>query len=690
MPAEKFLDALRAESTADRFPTVGSTKRNKRRDYLNIPAAFDLEASSWYEGEHIHENKRACMYIWQFGLDGAVCYGRTWAEFVNFIHKLQEILYLTQSRRLVVYVHNIQYDFQFFRKWLEWDDVFLLEKRVPMYALSGGLEFRCSMRLSGGMSLARIGDELRRYKVKKLVGNLDYNLLRTPSTPMSPKELAYCENDIRVLLSYIRCKIEDDGGITKIPYTNTGYVRQRCRESCFTNRVKYKRIMKVLEITPQEYTVMKAVFRGGHVHAGANYVARELSDVASYDITSSYPAVMVLDQFPMGRGIVETQLDSESFNRFLLTDCCAFGVSFYGLRERKTFEHPLSYSKCDIKTIKNEVLDNGRVVSCDFCTTFCTEQDWFIYSDYYEWDRFEVFYFIHYTKGYLPKRLVSSVLDFYADKTQLKGVDGKEDLYMIGKNMLNASFGMMVTDPMKERFEYMYDNYVPSDVTRDEAIEKYNKSYNRFLFYPWGIWVTANARARLFSAISEVGYDFVYADTDSVKFVNYERHKAFFDSYNQEIINAIHRSANHFGISVERYMPKSAKGESKIIGTWEFEGVYDRFKTLGAKRYLTTKGGKDTITVSGVNKVKALDYMSRNGDPYEEFNDGLVIPAEYSGRLVMTALDDEFTCTVVDYTGQVCEVHERSAFHSENSKYEMSMSEDFKRFLERMVTLDAR
>ena len=43
----------------------------------------------------------------------------------------------------------------------------------------------------------------------------------------------YCENDIRVLMSYIQEKIEQDGDISKIPLTNTGYVRRYAREACF-------------------------------------------------------------------------------------------------------------------------------------------------------------------------------------------------------------------------------------------------------------------------------------------------------------------------------------------------------------------------------------------------------------------------------------------------------------------------
>ena len=85
-------------------------------DYYNIPAAFDIETSSLYD----RGNKFATMYIWQFGLNGLVIYGRTWAEFVYLLDALAIKLKLHQGRRLVIYVHNLSYEFQFMRKHIKW------------------------------------------------------------------------------------------------------------------------------------------------------------------------------------------------------------------------------------------------------------------------------------------------------------------------------------------------------------------------------------------------------------------------------------------------------------------------------------------------------------------------------------------------------------------------------------------
>lgn len=218
----EFLDYL----NSTKFPTVTT---NKRETFYNIPCSFDIETSSFYDGDE----KRAIMYEWTFGICDQVTYGRTWNEFTVLMQAVSIILELSEKRRLLCFVHNLPYEFQFIRKRLEWSKVFLLDDLKPVYAISTlGIEFRCSLKLSN-KSLANTAKDLTHHSVEKMVGDLDYSLVRTPLTPLTEKEWKYCENDVRVVLAYIAEKIEQDGDITRIPLTNTGYVRRYCRERCF-------------------------------------------------------------------------------------------------------------------------------------------------------------------------------------------------------------------------------------------------------------------------------------------------------------------------------------------------------------------------------------------------------------------------------------------------------------------------
>ena len=213
------------------LPTI---RDNKKVLWYNVPASFDIETSSFYQDDyHSPENKRAIMYIWMFGIGDLVTYGRTWGEFKSFLTVLSTVLNLSSDCRLPVYVHNLPYEWQFIRKHFQWSEVFFLEDRKPVRARVGGIEFRCSLKLSGGKSLANVARDLQHYKIEKKVGDLDYNLIRTPITPLTEKELGYCEYDIRCVNAYIAEKIQQDGDVTRIPMTNTGYVREYCRKACF-------------------------------------------------------------------------------------------------------------------------------------------------------------------------------------------------------------------------------------------------------------------------------------------------------------------------------------------------------------------------------------------------------------------------------------------------------------------------
>ena len=678
---------------------------NKQVGYYNIPAAFDIEVSSFYAGEKIPENKRSMMYIWQFGIGNLVTTGRTWEQFDKFISALRKILNLNYNLRLVVYDHNLPYEFQFIRKRLEWDKIFILSKRKPVYALSKGLEFRCSLKLSGGKSLAKVGEDLQKYHVRKAVGNLDYNIMRTPLTPLTDKELLYCELDIRVLLCYIQEKIEQDGDITQIPLTNTGYVRNHCRKQCYKKWRRYKNLMDELTIEPDEYSQLKRAYQGGFTHANANYSRKVLENVGSHDISSSYPTVIVLEKFPMSKAtLVTRKLNDEELLNLLRTKCCLFDIEIFNIICTLSQESPISISKC-WEHSNDAVIDNGRLIGASRIRMTLTEQDYFTYSRAYRWEEIKIYNFRYYEKAYLPKPLVDAILDLYKDKTELKDVEGKELNYMISKNMINAGYGMMVTDPVRDEFDYIEnenDPFPKKPKNIEEKLKKYNESYNRFLFYPWGVWVTAYARANLFSAIFEMGTDYVYSDTDSVKIVNPNMHIDYFERYNAEIMRKIERSAKHFGFDISRYMPKTKQGKQKIIGVWDDEGIYEKFKTIGAKRYLTfrtitMKPFEDNglsvqltvptyiVTLAGASKEKTCAYLRTTGKPFENFDHDLVVPTNYSGRLTLTYIDHEIEGDVLDFNGVPYHYHELSCIHAEPSEYNMKMADAYIAYLNGLV-----
>lgn len=678
--------------------------------YYNIPASFDIETSSFrtYEDEHGQEIKHACMYIWQFGLNGSVIYGRTWDEFFEFLTILQDSLHLSNEKHLIIYVHNLAYEFQFLKNWIEWDKVFAIKQRRPVYAIAGGFEFRCSLILSN-YALGYIGgfDEktgkpnlLYKYPMEKLVGNLDYSKLRHSSTEISPSELDYCINDVKVVMCYIQQKIEEDGDITRIPLTNTGYVREYCRNWCFysnkldpedreKNRTEYHALMKSLRInSPAEYYQMERAFAGGFTHASSLHSNQVLKNVGSADLTSSYPYHMIAEYYPITSfkyiGFVQ---DNRLFNFYIKNYCCLFDVTFINLQPAVTFENPISHSRCIIPKEANFQVNNGRLVSADEVTTTITELDWDTIYKFYTWDEVKIFNMRVASRGYLPKDLIMAVLHLYGNKTSLKGVEEKHVEYMVSKNMINASFGMMVTAIIRDEFIFDKDwKKLPPDIT--SQLDAYNSAYNRFLYYGWGVWVTAHARHSLFKAIYEFDEDYVYADTDSIKGLNFEEHAEFFKQYNREVQLKLLNMCNHYNIPYASCQPTTIKGEKKLIGVWDMEEPYYRFKTCGAKRYMYEYDDeKNTIglTVSGLNKKFAIPYLLKKWGShammFEVFGEGMYVPPGHTGKQTITYIEGEDEGSFLDYNGQSGHYHELSSIFMEPQGYYMSIMTEYLDFI---------
>lgn len=638
--------------------------------------------------------KRACMYVWQFGINGNVIIGRTWAEFEEMFNAIVNHLHLSPERHLVIYVHNLSYEFQFIRKHFTWEKVFAVDRRTPVYAITTeGLNFKCSYLLSG-YSLAKLGEELRLYPVKKMTGDLDYSKKRHSQTPLTEAELKYCENDVRVVMSYIQELIDTtDKNIAGIPITKTSRVREYCRNSCLYTKndhkkgvnkfMNYRNLMNELTLEVEEYQQLKFAFQGGFTHANAYYAGQTLSHVASYDFTSSYPYVMVTELFPMSKGklINDTGIPNSKaqFMEYLKKYCCVFKIMLIGVRTKFTHEHYISLSKC--LASKGAVVDNGRVAYADSLITVMTEIDYEIASRMYEWDNERVIDMRYYRRGYLPTDFVKAILKLYSDKTELKGVAGKEIEYLAGKSMLNATYGMCVTDIAPDDNVYTENQeWKIEPANLEECISQYNTSKKRFLSYVWGIYVTAYARRNLYTGILEFRGDYVYSDTDSVKVLNYEAHQEYIQRYNELCRRKLMQACKYHGIPFSMVEPSTIKGEKKLLGVWDFEGVYDKFKTLGAKRYLTEKNGKISLTVSGVNKNSAVPYLVETygiDGVFKAFDNNLYIPVEFTGKDTHTYIDYPIWGIMTDYLGNQAPYHELSATHLEASDYSLSMSVQF-------------
>lgn len=672
-------------------PSVVWGKRAKGTQYAEISSAFDTETSSFmYYGE-----PRGTMYVWQWGIGDQIYYGRTWDDFKGFYSLLVLSLGLNLRKRLMVFVHNLEFDFAFFRKHIPIHQVFSLDSHKPLYAVTAdGVEFRDSYMLAG-YSLEKVGENLTSHNVKKLVGDLDYDLMRHSQTPLTEKELAYMEHDILVLLAYIDETRAEYGEMRNIPYTKTGKVRRLYRSSCLPSPKEdkrrfwdYHRLMFNLTLTPRHWEMLRDAFMGGFVHASAYTSGKVLYDVASLDISSSYPAALVCEKYPMSSPREYTPKDTEDLRRCFREYCCLFDMEIYNLEARPEadFEHILSFSKCRDASGRRS-LDNGRVVFLEHCRITITEVDYEMLELFYTWDREQtILYNFHImTKAYLPHDFVRTLLQLYANKTRLKGVAGKEAEYLNSKEMTNSSYGMAVTMVVRPEFKYTNDTWEKIEPDIAKQLTDYNKKWNRFLYFPWGVWCTAYARRNVFSAIYSCAGDYHYSDTDSVKITNYADHKAFFDKYNENVRNKLRAACDYHKFPYDLCEPKTIKGVKKPLGVFEYEGTYSTFKTIGSKRYLYVQDGEMKMVVAGLSKAATLPYLLRTyhstGGVYAAFNHGLCIPAAYTGKKTHFYIDDETSGTIIDYMGNKAEWHELSSISLQPTSFNMSQNAEYMKFI---------
>lgn len=619
----------------DSFAKSKKVKRKNKGAYYNIACAFDIESTTVEplkdsNGEYLYK-PFAFMYHWQFCIHDSVCFGRTWEEFLILQERLESALHLSDKLKLVIYVHNLAYEFQFMNQFLPITSMFFKAKRKPMkFNCENGLEFRCSYFLSN-MSLIKFCENSKGVTHFKLTEQFDYKKLRTPYTELTKIEQGYCYNDVRGLCECIEAMLIDDDVIS-IPLTNTGFVRREYRQAMANS--KCRSIFEKTALTSEQYEMCKRAFRGGNTHANRFLSNVILKNCFSYDEQSSYPACMMLDYYPMSK-FTEVTLDTqEKMEYYISKFCVIMNVTFKDIHVKHGEVIPyIDISHCYEKT-KSIINDNGRVLGTDdFISMTLTEIDLNIIRKTYDINGgFIITKAFYARKGKLPEEMRNTLLKFYQLKTDLKDINGKEYEYAKSKNKVNSSFGMCVqhidnSEVTYDKETFEWNEEVP---VIESSLEKYYKSRNSFLAYQWGVWITANARKRLQEMLDVVGEDVVYIDTDSIKFQGIEHMKEF-EKLNEKIIQSCEEN------DIKAYADRiNEDGTSKrfYLGIWDCETPkgreYKLFKTLGAKKYCYMQNDKDgkehfKITVSGMAKVKgskAIAELDKTKKPIENFNIG--------------------------------------------------------------------
>lgn len=573
----------------------GNPKTKVKTRYKDVICTFDIETT------RLADIEQSIIYVWQLHIHPhTTIIGRTWKELDDLIQKIVSEL---EETSLCIFVHNLSYEFQFLRAIYNFstEEVFAVESRRVLKAsmYEGKIELRCSY-LHSNMSLA---EYTRKMGVvhKKLDGEeFDYTKVRYPWTPLTPKELEYCANDVIGLAEAIEIEMQaDKDNLYTFPLTSTGYVRRDAKKAMRNAPAGFvKNQLPDFEI----WQMSHEAFRGGDTHANRYYAGRTIKNVKSADRSSSYPDVLCNCDFPVSPFYHAGDMDFDELMHLITVrkKAVLMRVSITNLHQADPyFGAPyLSRDKC--RRIEGGVYDNGRILQAEYLETTITDIDLRIIVDQYNFDDLCAFDVAYSRYGKLPESLIKEIIKYYKAKTELKNVPGQEIYYMKSKNKLNSIYGMMAQNPVKQNTIFNSGEWKTANDPENELLEAANSK--AFLCYQWGVWVTAWARYRLQEGIKLAGDGFIYCDTDSVKYIG----DIDWDSYNK----AREKDSRNSGAYAT-----DPEGITHYMGVYEPDGEYCEFKTLGAKKYAytLTPGGETYVTIAGVTKRKGGKELDKYG-----------------------------------------------------------------------------
>lgn len=672
----------------------------KRKKYDGTIYSFDIETTSYY----IYKNKQckainylklsekekrdaipmSTMYIWMFSINTQVYYGRTWSEFIDFLKLLEADVPYTKY----VFVHNLAFEFQFLKSIFDFEDVMARKSHKVMTAKMKDYKIilKCSYMMSN-CALEYLPD-LFKLPVEKKVGDLDYSLERTSITPLSEKELGYCENDCLVVYHYILNELKTYEDVKHIPTTSTGKVRRELQDLVRTD-FKYRRIVhKAINVNPHIFNMLQDAFMGGYVHANWVYADEIIKNVDSYDEVSAYPYVLVTHKFP-----------SSEFRKCNITKVKDMSKRLaYLLRVRftnlkcKYYNNFISASKCHI--ISNASYDNGRIIQAEMIEITLTDIDFYFILDTYSCS-YQILECYYANYNYLPKTFINFVLDKYENKTKYKDNPEYELEYQKEKGKFNSLYGMSVTNMIRDNviFDDEIKRWSESELTNEEIIDKLKAEKKKsFLSFAYGVWVTSYARNNLLRRITD-GLDeyLIYTDTDSLKLKEgYD--KSIIDKYNESVKERIEFVSDILHIEKSRFAPKDIHGKAHMLGLFESETeegrlhTYDEFITQGAKKYAYSIDGKIKLTVSGVPKKKGSKALKS----LKDFKDDFVFTYEDVGKHLLFYTEDQPKFEVMDYLGFKYTVNDKSGCCLLPTTYVLGKSLDYTNLLNDMSSKRAR
>ena len=659
-----------------------TTQRGKNRKYCANVVALDIETTV--------QDGYGIVYSIAIAVDYTVYRFRFMHEAISF---LQELGQDNPDINIIVYVYNLQYEWQFIKNYInDLSDVICVSgpRDILTFTAWGNVIFRCYRKLAPG-GVAKISARTKYEKPK----DFDYKKVRHSLTKLTDEELHYIDNDVLIIVDHFNNVFRDDYKTPEqTPLTETSITRRELFKEARAkeNKQELKEVGQV-KVSLKELSLQLDAFNGGFTHANPLYAMQTLKNVNSIDLTSAYPSVMVAKKFPMKKKSEYEEIDEESYKEIIKKYCAVAQFTFYNIESKDNIN---MISKHKIISYDEIFCENGKLVRGSKVTIAGTEIDYYILNRVYEWESLKIEYVYTYERKKLPKYMAKTIIEKYGMKTELKGVEGKEKEYAHSKTIINALFGVCCSNPLRDQVypicedEITYIEKIPqTETSMNEALDKYNNKKSRTTVYLWGAYITAYVRYLIVDMIEGMGVDnWVYSDTDSCKtLLSMGELNTLLNEINAKIEDEMKKAGEYYGFTYNQLAPQDIKGNRHFLGIWDNENEsaneykYELFKTLGAKRYMIQEGGKLEITVAGLPK-SAVKYFEEKEKPFEVFNENLCVPKEYTNKLMKKYYENPIEMIpVTDYNG--VEIHQQvsSAVELSECEFTINIKEDYINFI---------
>lgn len=635
----------------------GKGNHSRKVKYKDTVFTFDIESTNILDDDL----KQAIMYIWQFQItEEDTIIGRTWPEFQKLIQILNSSIQEDKTF-WICFIHNLSYEYQFIKSQIHIDECMAMDARKILKCVSGKVEFRCSY-LHSNMSLDRY---LKQMDVPDLkVKGFDYEKKRYPWTELTPEELEYCIHDVKGLREAILKELEKDNDtLYTFPLTSTGYSRREAKKALGRSQYIIRKILPDVEL----FTALRKAFRGGNTHANrynANIIHESEPDspIESFDLSSSYPSVLMSERYPYEF----RRSDPDLLWLFLKhNQACLMHIYMEDVHLRIDEWGCPYIPKAKCESITGGIFDNGRVIQCATCEMYITEIDFAIILQEYDF-QYQVLDLWTANKRLLPEAFRKLLLKTYKEKTELKGVDSY--LYGKKKGLFNSYYGMMVQNPCKPEWILQENGDLSQDW--DTPIETLIAKYQctGWLPYQWGVWCTAYARLRLERGLQAIPPEaFLYCDTDSIKYKG--NYGYIFDELNHDIMDPDLCAADPDGVV-------------HYCGIYEKDDSYKRFVTIGAKKYAyEDMDGNIHVTISGVSKKLGAEELGC----LENFKEGFTF-FKAGGTESRFTDQPPISSTVID--GHEIPISSNVSIWP--STYTLSQTEEYKRLVAFLSNTDIR